>query len=101
MVIVFIPEMKPAKVESLKSKVELGEMECYRFHTGNEIIELPLVADVKKIYVEVTTACNYSCITCIRHSWSATESGPRYRCCIHKERAVLKERIALALSQPI
>ena len=41
--------MKPAKVESLKSKVELGEMECYRFHTGNEIIELPLVADVKKI----------------------------------------------------
>ena len=71
MVIVFIPEMKPAKVESLKSKVELGEMECYRFHTGNEIIELPLVADVKKIYVEVTTACKYSCITCIRHSWSA------------------------------
>ena len=30
-----------------------------------------------------------------------TESGPRYRCCIHKERAVLKERIALALSQPV
>lgn len=30
-----------------------------------------------------------------------TESGPRYRCCVHKERAVLKDRINLALSQPI
>lgn len=29
-----------------------------------------------------------------------TEDGPRYRCCIHKERAVLQERIKLALSQP-
>lgn len=30
-----------------------------------------------------------------------TEDGPRYRCCIHKERAVLKDRINMALSQPI
>lgn len=30
-----------------------------------------------------------------------TEDGPRYRCCVHKERAVLKDRINLALSQPI
>ncbi|MDF2500196.1 MAG: hydrogenase large subunit domain protein [Anaerosporomusa subterranea] len=30
-----------------------------------------------------------------------TEDGPRYRCCIHKERAVLKDRINVALSQPI
>lgn len=29
-----------------------------------------------------------------------TEDGPRYRCCVHKERAVLKDRIKLALSQP-
>lgn len=28
-----------------------------------------------------------------------TESGTRYRCCVHKERAVLKERINLALGQ--
>lgn len=28
-----------------------------------------------------------------------TEDGPRYRCCVYKERAVLKERIKLALSQ--
>jgi len=30
-----------------------------------------------------------------------TEDGIRYRCCVHKERAVLKERIKLALSQPL
>ena len=30
-----------------------------------------------------------------------TEDGPRYRCCVHKERAVLNERINSALSQPI
>ncbi len=30
-----------------------------------------------------------------------TEEGPRYRCCVHKERAVLKDRINMALSQPI
>lgn len=30
-----------------------------------------------------------------------TETGPRYRCCVHKERAVLKDRAKLALSQPI
>lgn len=29
-----------------------------------------------------------------------TEEGPRYRCCVYKERAVLKERIKVALSQP-
>lgn len=29
----------------------------------------------------------------------ATEDGPRYRCCVYKERAVLQERIKLALSQ--
>ena len=30
-----------------------------------------------------------------------TEEGPRYRCCVHKERAVLQDRIRLALSQPM
>jgi [FeFe] hydrogenase (group B1/B3) len=30
-----------------------------------------------------------------------TEDGPRYRCCVHKERAVLLDRINMALSQPI
>ncbi|MBP2652871.1 MAG: hydrogenase large subunit domain protein [Firmicutes bacterium] len=30
-----------------------------------------------------------------------TEDGPRYRCCVHKERAVLRDRINMAISQPI
>ena len=30
-----------------------------------------------------------------------TEKGPRYRCCVHKERAVLEERIKLALHQSL
>ncbi|WP_018085289.1 tungsten cofactor oxidoreductase radical SAM maturase [Desulfurispora thermophila] len=30
---------------------------------------LPVRPDVKKIYLEVTTRCNYDCITCIRHVW--------------------------------
>jgi len=42
----------------------------YRLNTGNEIVLLPLVPDLRKIYIEVTTECNFSCITCIRHSWS-------------------------------
>jgi len=28
-----------------------------------------------------------------------TEEGPRYRCCVHKERAVLRRRVILALGQ--
>lgn len=30
-----------------------------------------------------------------------TSEGPRYRCCVHKERAVLKDRIKLGLAQPL
>ena len=30
---------------------------------------IPLQADVKKVYLEVTTICNFACITCIRNSW--------------------------------
>ncbi len=30
-----------------------------------------------------------------------SEEGPRYRCCVHKEKAVLRQRINLTLSQPI
>ncbi|MBP2636169.1 MAG: [FeFe] hydrogenase, group [Firmicutes bacterium] len=30
-----------------------------------------------------------------------SEAGPRYRCCVHKERAVLRQRINCTLSQPL
>lgn len=30
---------------------------------------ISLVPDVKKVYIEVTTRCNFDCTTCIRNSW--------------------------------
>lgn len=30
---------------------------------------IPLRPDVKKLYIEATTHCNFDCITCIRNSW--------------------------------
>jgi tungsten cofactor oxidoreducase radical SAM maturase len=30
---------------------------------------IPLLPDIKRIYIEVTTKCNFACITCIRSSW--------------------------------
>ena len=35
-----------------------------------DIILHPRKPDAKKLYIEVTTACNLNCQTCIRHSWS-------------------------------
>lgn len=37
---------------------------------GDEYRIIPLKRDVKKIYIEPTTKCNFQCITCIRNSWS-------------------------------
>jgi tungsten cofactor oxidoreducase radical SAM maturase len=31
--------------------------------------------DAKKLYIEVTTACNLNCHTCIRHSWVASNAN--------------------------
>lgn len=30
---------------------------------------IPMVTDVKKLYIEPSTRCNFACITCIRNSW--------------------------------
>lgn len=30
---------------------------------------IPMKLDLKRIYIEVTTDCNFACITCIRSSW--------------------------------
>ncbi|TWH51848.1 tungsten cofactor oxidoreductase radical SAM maturase [Sporomusa sp. KB1] len=30
---------------------------------------ITLIQDVKRVYIEVTTKCNFACITCIRSSW--------------------------------
>jgi tungsten cofactor oxidoreducase radical SAM maturase len=41
----------------------------HQINTGSEVILLPLVPDIRKIYIEATAECNFSCVTCIRHSW--------------------------------
>lgn len=46
-----------------------SEQEALFIQTESGYRVIPLVPDVKKIYVEVTTQCNFSCITCIRNSW--------------------------------
>ncbi|MBS7525354.1 tungsten cofactor oxidoreductase radical SAM maturase [Fusibacter paucivorans] len=38
--------------------------------TMQDIRLIPLKPDVRKIYIEVTTDCNFNCVTCIRHSWT-------------------------------
>lgn len=30
-----------------------------------------------------------------------TEDGPRYRCCVHKERAIVKDRVKFIMAQPL
>ncbi len=34
-----------------------------------DLILHPRRPDARKLYIEVTTACNLNCVTCIRHSW--------------------------------
>ncbi|SHE79636.1 tungsten cofactor oxidoreducase radical SAM maturase [Desulfofundulus australicus DSM 11792] len=40
---------------------------CVRTEDG--FLVLPRVPDVKKLYIEPTTICNFACTTCIRNSW--------------------------------
>lgn len=47
----------------------LKDKELLFIKTDNGYKLVPIAADVKKIYIEPTTVCNFSCITCIRSSW--------------------------------
>jgi tungsten cofactor oxidoreducase radical SAM maturase len=46
-----------------------GEQEALFIQTKGGYQLIPLVPDVKRVYIEVTTKCNFACITCIRSSW--------------------------------
>ena len=35
---------------------------------------LPIVPDVRKVYIEASSLCNFSCITCMRHSWEDSQT---------------------------
>ncbi len=45
------------------------EQEALFFRTEDGYRIVTLLPDVKRIYIEVTTKCNFNCITCIRSSW--------------------------------
>jgi tungsten cofactor oxidoreducase radical SAM maturase len=46
-----------------------GEQDALFVSTESGYRLIPLLPDVKRIYIEVTTRCNFACITCIRSSW--------------------------------
>lgn len=59
-----------AKDGSLKLPITLPEeQEALFVQTEGGYRLIPLLPDVKRVYLEVTTKCNFSCITCIRGSW--------------------------------
>lgn len=47
--------------------VDKDKSVIYKTKYGFKVVSL--VPDVKKIYLEVTTRCNFDCTTCIRNSW--------------------------------
>jgi len=46
-----------------------GPREALAVPAEGEVRFLSLAPSVKKIYLELTTRCNFSCITCVRHTW--------------------------------
>src|SRR6266545_5089472 len=46
-----------------------GEQEALFIQKDGGYRVIPLLPDIKRIYIEVTTKCNFACITCIRSSW--------------------------------
>lgn len=40
-----------------------------KVHYRDGIKLLPVKLDLQKLYIELTTKCNFECITCIRNSW--------------------------------
>lgn len=63
-------KVRIAKDGCLKLPVSLEEeQEALFIRTEGGYQLIPLLPDIKRVYIEVTTKCNFSCITCIRSSW--------------------------------
>lgn len=62
-----VPISKDGSIKLPISEKEDQEMLFVSTEDGYRLI--PLLPDVRRIYIEVTTKCNFSCITCIRSSW--------------------------------
>ncbi|MCC5912264.1 MAG: tungsten cofactor oxidoreductase radical SAM maturase [Clostridiaceae bacterium] len=61
-------KLKIAKDGSVKLPLK-EEQEVLFVSTEDGYRLIPLQPDIKRIYIEVTTKCNFNCITCIRSSW--------------------------------
>ncbi|MHB8171373.1 MAG: radical SAM/SPASM domain-containing protein, partial [Thermincolia bacterium] len=57
----------PMETPGNKGGPETTDALCIKLDDGYKIV--PLLPDVKKVYLEVTTKCNLACTTCIRNSW--------------------------------
>ena len=55
------------------------EKDFVKINQGDGIKLVPKKADVKKLYVELTTKCNFDCITCIRNSWNEAPGHMPYK----------------------
>ncbi|MBN1889854.1 MAG: tungsten cofactor oxidoreductase radical SAM maturase [Thermoflexales bacterium] len=49
-------------------------LECWVNQRNGAVILLPRLPDLRKLYVEPTTACNLNCSTCIRNVWEDPNS---------------------------
>ena len=57
--------------ERTVAKYDLDNSQEYiEIHLADGIKIIPKKVDLEKIYLELTTECNFDCITCIRNSWS-------------------------------
>jgi Fe-coproporphyrin III synthase len=45
------------------------KIDCWLSERSGELILNPCLPDIRKLYIEPTTACNLSCRTCIRNNW--------------------------------
>lgn len=57
------------KIPSMYLKDQGRDVEALVWQTEYGFKVISLVPDVKKVYIEVTTSCNFDCTTCIRNSW--------------------------------
>jgi tungsten cofactor oxidoreducase radical SAM maturase len=70
------------EIFAVGEKVRIGKDGCLKLPISSNVEQdaifvsteggyrlIPLIPDVKRIYIEVTTKCNFACITCIRSSW--------------------------------
>jgi len=55
--------------QTLLEKIIKQKEKTLVLNSEDAITILPLRSDARKVYLEVTTGCNFDCTTCIRHSW--------------------------------